>query len=52
MCIGLQALGYSGSLNRVATFFRRWRTEESDQSSIVALVPLNFKLSEAFQFDW
>jgi len=51
----LQALGYTGSYDRVAAFARRWRQEQLEQTRTTGrgtFVPLTFALGEAFQFDW
>ena len=51
----LQALGYSGSYNRVAAFARAWHAQRvvaQQTSGRGTFVPLTFGAGEAFQFDW
>lgn len=51
----LQALGYSGSYNRVAAFARQWHEQalvNEQRSARGTFVPLSFGPGEAFQFDW
>lgn len=55
MCADLQALGYSGSYNRVAAFARAWHAQrqiEQQTTGRGTFVPLSFEPGEAFQFDW
>ncbi len=51
----LVALGFTGSYNRVAAFARAWRADrllEQQTTGRGVFVPLSFRPSEAFQFDW
>ena len=55
MCADLQALGYSGSYNRVAAFARVWQAKRQEAERTTGrgtFVPLTFGAGEAFQFDW
>ena len=55
MCADLQALGYSGSYNRVAAFAWAWHAQsqiEQQTTGRGTFVPLSFEPGEAFQFDW
>lgn len=46
----IQAEGYTGSYSRVTDFIREWRGKAGQTPQ--GFVPLQFALSEAFQFDW
>jgi transcriptional regulator with XRE-family HTH domain len=51
----LQALGYTGSYNRVAAFVRLWQEQRlvaQQTTGRGTFVPLAFGPGEAFQFDW
>ena len=51
----LVALGYAGSYNRVAAFVRQWRVDRQREQQTTGrgtFVPLTFRPSEAFPFDW
>jgi hypothetical protein len=51
----LAALGFTGSYGRVAAFARRWRADRQREQQTTGrgtFVPLAFRPSEAFQFDW
>jgi transposase len=48
----LCVMGYTGSYARVCAFARHWKAEQSLALSKAAFIPLKFKHSEAFQFDW
>ncbi len=51
----LQALGYTGSYNRVAAFARLWQEQRvvaQQTTGRGTFVPLAFGPGEAFQFDW
>ncbi len=51
----LQALGYTGSYNRVAAFARSWHAQRQVAQQTTGrgtFVPLAFGPGEAFQFDW
>ena len=55
MFLDLQALGYTGSYNRVAAFARVWKAQchaAEQTSGRGVFVPLVFGTGEAFQFDW
>ena len=55
MFLDLQALGYTGSYNRVAAFARVWKAQchvAEQTSGRGVFVPLVFGAGEAFQFDW
>jgi transposase len=55
MYADLQALGYTGSYNRVAAFARAWHNDRQvalQTTGRGTFVPLLFGPGEAFQFDW
>jgi transcriptional regulator with XRE-family HTH domain len=55
MYADLQALGYTGSYNRVAAFARLWQEQRlvaQQTTGRGTFVPLAFGPGEAFQFDW
>ncbi|MDH0365300.1 IS21 family transposase, partial [Comamonas aquatica] len=55
MFLDLQALGYTGSYNRVAAFARVWKAQchvAEQTSGRGVFAPLVFGAGEAFQFDW
>ena len=54
MHAALQAMGFTGSYDRVAAFARVWRQAELERTRTAGkvFVPLEFDPGEAFQFDW
>ena len=47
----LQGHGYTGAVDSVRRFIKRWRTERGE-TDIEAFVPLVFAPGDAMQFDW
>ncbi|MCA3035376.1 MAG: IS21 family transposase, partial [Rhodocyclaceae bacterium] len=51
----LAGLGYEGSYDRVVSFAKRWRQQQTETARMTGrgtFVPLTFDPGEAFQFDW
>ena len=51
----LAGLGYEGSYDRVVSFAKRWRQQQTETAKTTGrgtFVPLTFAPGEAFQFDW